>query len=101
MNSKCGVQSKRRCKSHEFRICIVGFPAMQVSECVGFTFCTKNTTHPLQRGIAGSSEKQEKQLLKGNSERRKKKKKGMQTLGCYLHTSNQATASACLLLAYQ
>ena len=27
MNSKCGVQSKRRCESHESCICIVGFPA--------------------------------------------------------------------------
>ena len=27
MNSKCGVQSKRRYKSHESCICIVGFPA--------------------------------------------------------------------------
>ena len=27
MNSKCGVQSKRRCESHEFCVCIVGFPA--------------------------------------------------------------------------
>ena len=27
VNSKCGVQSKRRCESHESCICIVGFPA--------------------------------------------------------------------------
>ena len=27
MNSKCGVQSKRKCRSHESCICIVGFPA--------------------------------------------------------------------------
>ena len=27
MNSKCGVQSKRRCESHESCICIAGFPA--------------------------------------------------------------------------
>ena len=27
MNSKCGVQSKRRCESHESCVCIVGFPA--------------------------------------------------------------------------
>ena len=25
MNSKCQVQSKRRCKSHESCVCIVGF----------------------------------------------------------------------------
>ena len=27
MNSKCGVQSKRRCESHESCVCIVGFSA--------------------------------------------------------------------------
>ena len=27
MNSKCGVQSKRRCGNHESCVCIVGFPA--------------------------------------------------------------------------
>ena len=27
MNSKCGVQSKRKCGSHESCVCIVGFPA--------------------------------------------------------------------------
>ena len=27
MNSKCGVQSKRRCKSHESCVCIFGFSA--------------------------------------------------------------------------
>ena len=27
MNSKCGVQSKRRCESHESCVCIVGFLA--------------------------------------------------------------------------
>ena len=27
VNSKCGVQSKRRCKSHESCVCIVGFSA--------------------------------------------------------------------------
>ena len=27
MNSKCGVQSKTRCESHESCVCIVGFPA--------------------------------------------------------------------------
>ena len=27
MNSKCGVQSKRRCKSDESCVCIVGFSA--------------------------------------------------------------------------
>ena len=27
MNSKCGVQKKRRCESHESCVCIVGFPA--------------------------------------------------------------------------
>ena len=27
MNSKYGVQSKRRCESHESCVCIVGFPA--------------------------------------------------------------------------
>ena len=27
VNSKCGVQSKRRCESHESCVCIVGFPA--------------------------------------------------------------------------
>ena len=27
MNSKCGVQSKRRCESRESCVCIVGFPA--------------------------------------------------------------------------
>ena len=27
VNSKCGVQSKRRCESHEFCVCIVGFSA--------------------------------------------------------------------------
>ena len=27
MNSKCGVQSKRRCESHESCVCIVGFPS--------------------------------------------------------------------------
>ena len=27
VNSKCGVQSKRRCGSHESCVCIVGFPA--------------------------------------------------------------------------
>ena len=27
MNSKCGVQSKRRCESHESCVCIAGFPA--------------------------------------------------------------------------
>ena len=27
MNSKCGVQSKRRCECHESCVCIVGFPA--------------------------------------------------------------------------
>ena len=27
MNCKCGVQSKRRCESHESCVCIVGFPA--------------------------------------------------------------------------
>ena len=27
VNSKCAVQSKRRCKSHESCVCIVGFPA--------------------------------------------------------------------------
>ena len=27
MNSKCGVQSKRKCESHESCVCIVGFPA--------------------------------------------------------------------------
>ena len=27
MNSKCGIQSKRRCESHESCVCIVGFPA--------------------------------------------------------------------------
>ena len=27
VNSKCGVQSKRRCESHESCICIAGFPA--------------------------------------------------------------------------
>ena len=26
-NSKCGVQRKRRCESHESCVCIVGFPA--------------------------------------------------------------------------
>ena len=34
MNSKCGVQSKRRCKSHEFCICIVGFPACRCQKIV-------------------------------------------------------------------
>ena len=29
MNSKCGVQSKRRCESHESCVCIVGFPACE------------------------------------------------------------------------
>ena len=27
VNSKCGVQSKRKCKSHESCICIAGFSA--------------------------------------------------------------------------
>ena len=27
VHSKCGVQSKRRCESHESCFCIVGFPA--------------------------------------------------------------------------
>ena len=27
VNSKCGVQNKRRCESHESCVCIVGFPA--------------------------------------------------------------------------
>ena len=27
MNSKCGVQSKRRCESHASWVCIAGFPA--------------------------------------------------------------------------
>ena len=27
MNSKCGVQSKRMCESHESCVCTVGFPA--------------------------------------------------------------------------
>ena len=27
MNSKCGVQSNRKCESHEFCVCIVGFSA--------------------------------------------------------------------------
>ena len=27
MNSKCGVQSKRKCKSHESCVCIAGFSA--------------------------------------------------------------------------
>ena len=27
VNSKCGVQSKRRCESHESCVCVVGFPA--------------------------------------------------------------------------
>ena len=27
MNSKCGVQNKRKCGSHESCVCIVGFPA--------------------------------------------------------------------------
>ena len=27
VNSKCGIQSKRRCESHESCVCIVGFPA--------------------------------------------------------------------------
>ena len=32
VNSKCGVQNKRRCESHESCVCIVGFPACGVSE---------------------------------------------------------------------
>ena len=27
MNSKCGVESKRKCESHESCVCIVGFSA--------------------------------------------------------------------------
>ena len=38
MNSKCGVQSKRGCKSHESCVCIVGFAAIcnVVKTCVTY-----------------------------------------------------------------
>ena len=40
MNSKCGVQSKRKCGSHEFCVCIVGFPAFG---CQSVHFLVKTT----------------------------------------------------------
>ena len=34
LNSKCGVQSKRWCESHESSVCIFGFPApLHQNEC--------------------------------------------------------------------
>ena len=47
MNSKSGVQSKRRCESHESYICIVGFPACkcQKKSIVYEMECTHAAVH--------------------------------------------------------
>ena len=38
MNSKCGVQSKRRCESHESGVCINVFIVISVVCIIGYTF---------------------------------------------------------------
>ena len=43
VNSKCGVQSKRRCESHESCVCIVG------SDCVNAYL--RHVTHGEVRGL--------------------------------------------------
>ena len=80
MNSKCGVQSKRRCESHESCICTVGFPACGCQNVLDSLFVQKIPPIQCREALSEVSEKQEKQLqlLKGNLERGKKKKKRMQ-----------------------
>ena len=47
MNSKCGVQSKRKCESHESCVCIVGFSACgcQKKSAVYETNCKRVAVH--------------------------------------------------------
>ena len=58
VNSKCGVQSKRRCESHESCVCIVGFPAcgcqkksvVYETECRHEAYETECRHEAVQRG---------------------------------------------------
>ena len=45
MNSKCGVQSKRRCGSHESCVCIVGFPALVQNQHIRELISSRKMTH--------------------------------------------------------
>ena len=46
MNSKCGVQSKRKCGSHESCVCIVGFPACMLPNIVQLSICVASYMLP-------------------------------------------------------
>ena len=64
VNSKCGVQSKRRCESHESCICIVGFPAYgcQKKSVVYETECRHAAVPPLL--ILGGKHRERKREIK-------------------------------------
>ena len=69
-----GSKAREGAKAMSLAFVLLDFQQCGCQNVLDSPFVQKNTTHPLQRGIAGSSEKQEKQLqlLKGNSERGEK-----------------------------